>query len=155
MPQIAHSPRCESRARRSLPFPIKNFSNHFFSYTSLLNSQDLMARTVETLFQAFKKDEMDLTNGTIVDYGFIHQRDEDYVFWFSLLKDWKDVLEHRLGTKHAKDKMHKAAITGTIVEEMEKEAQELGARWTRWDGAEPQVLARVLAAARNSPYKWC
>ena len=113
-----------------------------------------MPRSIDTLFEAFKKDEVDLSSAVMVDYGFMHLNDDKELgLWFALLKDWKDVLEQRYGVKGAKDAMHKAAITGSIVEEMEKEAQKMGERWTRWDGAEPQVLARVLAAARNSPYK--
>ena len=112
-----------------------------------------MPRTVETLFEAFKKDEVDLSSGAMVDYGFINMLEDDIGLWFALLKDWKDVLEQRYGVKGAKDAMHKAAITGSIVEEMEKEAQKMGDKWTRWADAEPKVLARVLAAARNSPYK--
>jgi len=112
-----------------------------------------MPRTVETLFEAFTKDEVDLTTGAMVDYGFMNLKQEDFSLWFALLKDWKDVLEQRLRTSGAKDAMHKAAITGAIVEEMEKEAQKMGDAWTRWADADPRVLARVLAAARNSPYK--
>lgn len=113
-----------------------------------------MSRSVESLCTAFRKDSMEeLTPACLVDYGFMHQEDENFGFWFALLKDWRDILVQGHGETKAKDVMHKAAITGTIVEEMEKQAQKMGQRWTRWADADESKLQAVLSAARNTPYK--
>ncbi len=111
-----------------------------------------MPRSIDTLFEAFAKDEIDLTPAVIVDYGFVYLNDDEYALWFALLRDWKDFLENKYGETKAKDLMHKAAVTGSVVEEMEKLAQQVGDRWTRWPSADETKLQGILAKARDSPY---
>jgi hypothetical protein len=117
-----------------------------------------MPLSVETLYESFLKDEIDLSPAAWVDYGFNGLSKDEARLWFMLLKDWSDALLYEEGKRRhgksmldkilqegdpaedslrrwVKQEMHKAAIKGGLKAAMEKTASEGGHNWIRWQSA--------------------